>query len=88
MNRFANSTSQKAQIAFLFLDSFVKPVNDASHAWRRAHNVCDRPVPSAINSVRWSTSPCFLEGAAVPGGNRRYSNWEEARARLDLAEFQ
>jgi hypothetical protein len=48
------------------------------------HNLCDRPVPSVINSVGWSTSPCFwklLPFAVVIGGA---PIWEEARARPRL----
>jgi len=60
---------------------FVKPANDASHAWRRNANLCDRPVPSVINSASCSTSPYFLEATAIRGGNRWRTIWEEARAR-------
>ena len=48
------------------------------------HNLCDRPVPSVINSVSWSTSSYFLEAtplALVIGGA---PIWEEARARPRL----
>jgi len=38
---------------------FVKPGNDASHAWEPTDTLCDRPVPSVINSVSWSNGPYF-----------------------------
>ena len=44
------------------------------------HNLCDRPVPSVINSVSWSTSPYFSGCAGVRGGNRRRSDMEESKS--------
>jgi hypothetical protein len=64
---------------------FVWPGNDASHVWQLTHTLCDRTVPSVINSVSWLTSPCFSRNllwfavviASAP-------TWEKARARLRL----
>ena len=37
---------------------------------RAEHTLCDRPVPSVINSMNWPTSPRFLEATGNCAGNR------------------
>src|SRR5258708_6223135 len=68
---------------------FVKPGNDASHAWQPTHNLCDRPVPSVINSVSWPMSRYFpgdlLRFAVVIAGAQYGRKLERG---LDFADFQ
>jgi hypothetical protein len=56
------------------------------------HNLCDRPVPSVINSVSWSTSPCFLEAtchlrwqSAAPHYGRRQERGPRLR-RISMSD--
>lgn len=57
----------------------------------RAHggakdNLCDRPVPSVINSASCSTSPYFLEATAICG-NRRRSNTGESKSEAQTSQI-
>jgi hypothetical protein len=54
-------------------DTLLSPLTMLRTHGGAKHKLCDRTVPSVINIVSWSTSPC-LEAIALCGGNRRRSS--------------